>query len=232
MTERIFPPKAKTIWLREELHCADDLLSYVPDLLKDFLAYHNDWMKGNYEKSIPYESPYHDTSLVQNRKHSWNVEVFKYVLEEHNVEVLEYQNDEMKKRFPTACALVEKYEKHCKMAIYSSFEPDTEVKRHTDLEHVSGKRVRIHIPLYIPPGDVFQEFEGIEIDWSDICGVAGNYLHSAYNYSNQRRLIFIIDLTKEFLNIPEDSLPDEERCYNYPDFIRGEFPKLLHTCQK
>jgi hypothetical protein len=225
MTERIFPPNAKNIWLREELHCADDLLSYAPGLRAEFLAHHTDWIQGDYKKRIPYVA-----ESVKNIG-TWNVDPIKYILEEQNVEEKFYEEQDTKINYPTACAMLAKYGDHCKMASYSSFEPNTTVERHTDLEHVNNKRIRIHIPLIIPEGDIYMEIEGIELDWSDICGVAGNYIHSAHNYSNSRRLIFILDLTKEFLNIQEDPAPDQDR-YHYPQFIRGEFPKLLHTCQK
>ena len=38
----------KTIWLREEINIADELMAYAPKLLEEFLARHPDFIDGDF----------------------------------------------------------------------------------------------------------------------------------------------------------------------------------------
>ena len=80
--------------------------------------------------------------------------------------------------------------------------------RHTGPENRNGKYVRIHIPLIIPEGDIFLEVNGEEVDWGDIFAFNNQLAHSSHNYSSEYRLIFLIDLEREFLGMPPGSVYD------------------------
>ena len=97
---------------------------------------------------------------------------------------------------------------------------------------MSGETIRIHIPLYVPEGDIFLETEGVEIDWSDIFGFANQYIHSAHNYSNTRRLVYLIDIKRKYLGLPRAEICNlHHRLKTWPPFVRGQFPKQYHTKQ-
>ena len=100
------------------------------------------------------------------------------------------------------------------------------------MENRDGRTLRIHIPLLVPPGDIFFEVEGVEVDWSDLFGFNNQHIHSAFNLTPKRRLVYLIDITTEKLGIPALSGADFERQHSIPLFKRGALPKLLHPHQR
>ena len=76
------------------------------------------------------------------------------------------------------------------------------------------------------------ESEGIEIDWSDIFALDNQLVHSVHNYTNQRRLIYLFNLSRKFLGIENGTVThDNDRVTNMPGFVRGALPKFLHKNQ-
>jgi hypothetical protein len=104
-------------------------------------------------------------------------------------------------KYKTAYKLVTEYGEHCPIAQYSILAPNTILNRHTGPENRTGKYIRIHIPLIVPDGDVFLEVNGNEVKWDDLFGFNNQFVHSAYNYTDQYRLIFLIDLDREFIGM-------------------------------
>jgi hypothetical protein len=49
------------------------------------------------------------------------------------------------------------------------------------------------------------------VTWDDIFCFDNQYVHSAYNYSDEWRLIFLIDFTRESIGIPPGLPYDVER---------------------
>jgi hypothetical protein len=54
----------KSIWLRKEISIADELLSLAPKLTQEFLAYHTDFIEGNFSKVVPYINETFDTNII------------------------------------------------------------------------------------------------------------------------------------------------------------------------
>lgn len=222
----------KSIWLREEIPMAEELLALAPKLLEEFLAYHTDFIDGDFTKGIPYTNSKFDVDPYKTRHDSWKVDPLKYTNPKHNAVKDVTKNNLIRQRFPTAVALTEKYGDYCPVSTYSILEHNAVIARHTGVENRDGLYVRIHIPLLVPPGDIFFEVEGVEIDWSDIFAFDNQFIHSAYNYTNQRRLVYLLDLHRDVLGFEPGIKTDFNRYDTVPPFVRGQLPKMLHTCQK
>jgi hypothetical protein len=220
---------AKQFWLREEIPIADELLSLVPSLTEDFFKCFQslDDYAGNDYREINGKRVYGNVSY----KGAWQSTAIKFS-EITGTGINPYKDKVVQQLFPTACSLTEKYANDCLTSSYSLFERNSVIKRHRDLENSSNEFLRIHIPLIIPEGDVFFECEGVEIDWSDIWAFDNQLTHSAYNNSDQRRLIFIIDIRRSYLGIPNGKPFDGIRNIKIPPFVRGALPKILHAHQR
>jgi hypothetical protein len=248
---------SKKYWLREEMSIAEDLLSYVPYLTEEFLDRHDDFINGDFAKGQGLNHPVYDQydnlpegdyleggyswrkgkavstssgDVLLNRKESWKVDPIKYTDPTNNLNF--WLGDEKFKYFPTATMLTKKYGDDCMISSYSIIESQSHIPRHTGSENRDREYLRIHIPLIVPEGDIFFECEGVEIDWSDIFGFDNQLIHSAYNYSPYRRLVFLIDIKRSLMGIPIGEKYDVEREKHIPPFVRGALPKVLHTCQK
>jgi hypothetical protein len=112
-------------------------------------------------------------------------------------------------KFKTAYSLVKEFGDKCPIAQYSIMAPSAILNRHTGIENRDGKYIRIHIPLVIPEGDVFLEVNGEECRWDDIFGFNNQFAHSAYNYTDEYRLVFIIDLDREYIGMEPGASYDE-----------------------
>lgn len=188
------------IWSREKISIADELMDLVPKLREEFLDYHKDY-DTTFEKGVSYAKVNPLTILNENEKIAWKVEGLRYVCPNQNVEQNLFLNETVQKTFPTAAYLTKKYINHCGCSGYSSLDPGGVIDRHSDIENTSHETVRIHIPLIIPSGDVCLEVKGIRNRWTDLFAFDNGELHSAYNKTDKRRLIYIIDITREFLSL-------------------------------
>jgi hypothetical protein len=190
----------KTIWTKEEISIADELLSLAPKLREEFLSYHTDFdtsFKGG--KSYAESNPL--AILDDKEKVKWKVEGLRYALPEQKIEHNLFMDPKVRNAFPTATALTEKYKPHCGCSGYSVLEGDGVIKPHVDIENKSHNTIRIHIPLIIPQSGCQFDVNGDTIDWSNLFGFDNGVIHSAYNKSDKRRLIYIIDITRSFLGI-------------------------------
>lgn len=226
-----FPP-VKAYWLREEIPIADELLSLAPALTKEFLDYHTDFIEGEFVKCKTYVSPFFDPKRVQSRVDAWKTDSLKYTYKSKNIESKLFKNPDIRKRFPTAVSLTEKYGKDCPISTYSILESNCIIHRHTGIENRDNEFLRIHIPLIVPEGDIFFECEGVEIDWTDIWAFDNQLVHSAHNYTPHRRLVYLIDIRRSVLGIPNGEKYNPMRQGLMPPFVRGALPKMLHSHQK
>ena len=190
----------KTIWTKNEIAIADELQSLVPKLLEEFLLYHQDF-NTTFSKHTSYADV--NLKLDPREKDIWKVEGMRYVSPDQNIELNPYKDPNTQKNFPTAVMLTEKYVEFCGCSGYSILEPGGVINRHTDIENRDRGTVRIHIPLIIPKGNVFIEIGGTELYWTDIFAFDNEEPHSAYNNTDNRRLIYLIDIKRSFLGIPE-----------------------------
>jgi Aspartyl/Asparaginyl beta-hydroxylase len=134
-------------------------------------------------------------------------------------------DEELRRYLPTAVALTEYYGDDCPLSNYSTIEPDTIIHRHTGIENRSGEYIRVHIPLIIPEGDVFFEAAGQVVRWDDIFAFDNQKVHSAWNCTDKRRAVFIIDVRRKRLGLPPgqpyDAMRDEVTVT--PFIYKGKF---------
>lgn len=254
-------------WLREEIPVADELLSYVPKLVEEFLERHPTFTDPTSlpdENLVPYnfsvsanEALVKEDSvknlanidsnrtmgsklsnnfrtgdyLIQSKPNTWLVDNLKYTNKIGASDDF-YKHDFVRERYPTACKLVERFGDNCPIATYSVINANSIIKRHTGIENRLGEYLRIHVPLIIPEGDIFFECEGYEIDWTDIWAFDNQLIHSAHNYTIHKRLIFLIDIKRSYLGLPNGTPYDGIRINKVPKFVRGALPKVLHKHQR
>jgi hypothetical protein len=221
-------------YLREEIPIADELMELAPKLTEEFLNRHQDFIDGSFAKGVPYRNPYVMTRLFQSKGNAWLTDEIRYSFPAKQLKVDHTLNSENEKSkyYPTATALTKKYIDVCETSTYSIIDANSVITRHTGPEDRNNEIVRIHIPLLIPEGDVFFEIEGVEIDWTDLFAFSTQYIHSAHNYTNHRRLIYMIDIKRSFLGLPEGLPWDERREKLILPFERRKLPKMLHKHQR
>lgn len=207
--------KRKAIWKREEIPIGDYLMSKQDNLLREFLNGYSSLQEAAEDIGHPtFDRPDHNTApstytnLVQTRSpesrffrpklDSWRGVALKYTLidKKNNIKREVSEDHEFAKRFPTAYNLIKEFGDDCPIAEYSILAPNTSIFRHTGPENREGKFIRIHIPLVIPPGDVFLEVDSEEVQWTDLFGFNNQFMHSAYNLTDQWRMIFLIDIER------------------------------------
>lgn len=132
---------------------------------------------------------------------AWKNVLIKYTDSDSNL-YQEIDPDFAKKNYPTAYKITKEFWDDCPIANYSYLAPNTVLHRHTGPENRTGEYIRIHIPLIIPPGDLFFEVNGEEIDWSDIFAFDNQLVHSAHNLSDGHRLIFLLDVKRSRIGLP------------------------------
>jgi hypothetical protein len=229
---------AKQYWLREEIPIADELMSYAPALTEEFLDYHDTFTDSSLPADLTKLTPYNKAisasrggSFVQSRQDAWLVDNLKYT-DKDGARHDDFARPEIRNRFPTACKITERFGDQCPSSTYSILNANSVIKRHTGIENRNAEFIRIHVPLIIPEGDIFFECEGVEIDWSDLWGFDNQLTHSAHNYTPHRRLIYMIDIRRSYLGLPNGEPYDGIRVIRVPPFVRGKLPKMLHEHQR
>jgi len=225
--ENILAPR-KSIWLREELgDLPQDLDQARDQLLAEFLVQHPGFLDGDRSGLSAYRSQILDVEKIAQGE-TWLTDNLAYSFPRAGIKV--NLNDEHRCRYPTACALIDKWSDH--ISCYSVITPNSVIERHTGPENWDATHIRVHLPLVIPEGDIFFEVEGVEITWADIFGFDNSLSHSAYNNSNRLRLIFMIDVRRELLGVEPGKPYKRAREVFQKPFVRGAKPKLLHTCEQ
>lgn len=193
----------KVTWTKKEISISDELISLAPKLRDEFLNYHTDF-DTTFKGGTPY-SVANPSAILDNvsGEVDWKVEGLRYALFERNIKTNLFEDSKIRNNFPTAAALTEKYIDHCGCSGYSILEAGGIIRKHLDIENRLHKTVRIHIPLIIPEGDCMFEVNGTILNWSELFAFDNGELHSAYNKTKKRRLVYIIDITRTFLSIPK-----------------------------
>lgn len=194
----------KNIYKAEEIKFADYLRSKQPALLADWLRANPGWFDDVDTISYDHETSFDDPNLqrtLETQKNNalnagWKVAPIRGVM---------YSNDydQRRENYPTAFEIVDHFGDACTSSNYSILEPNTMIARHTGGENRKGLNIRIHVPLIIPEGDVGFEVWGEEVRWTDIFAFDNQKTHSAWNLTNERRLVFLIDLKREYCDIPK-----------------------------
>ena len=216
--EEIF--QMKKIWRGNEIPVAEHLMSFQEALRNEFLEgeetvesaclrFATDNLDLRHfgvplEETIKgIESKDPETGQFKRNIGGWKGVQFKYGRHDDMID-FQFQrteNDRIAKRYPTAYKLVQSYGNFCPIASYSILAPNTILHRHSGPENRDGKYIRIHIPLIVPEGDIFLEASGEEVTWDDIWGFNNQHSHSAYNTSNEWRVVFMIDLDMEHIGM-------------------------------
>jgi hypothetical protein len=203
----------KKIWRRHEICLADWLDTFKEDLTKEFLNYHNDFLDGEFAKSTVVSNPY-SPEVVMSHPKAWKATTIRYrdpfglPLEQVFTKDLSL---EIRQAFPTAIKLTDELGDDCGISIYSVIEANSVIARHTGPENRNADFIRIHVPLIVPEGDIFFEVAGEEIDWSDTFGFDNQRTHSAHNYTNKRRLVYLVDIHRRRLGIAPGVIHSLER---------------------
>lgn len=187
----------KNVYIGKEIKFYHLLKALIPSLTDDFYKAHPDFQSSNKFVSVPYYTNPSGTNdklyKSTTNEAAWKMSGIKgYGKFKENTKTL----------YPTGYELASAFGDDCYIACYSIFEPNTILYRHTGVENRKAKYIRIHIPLFIPPGDIGFEVEGQEVYWDDIFAFNNQKLHSGWNNTDQRRLVFLLDLSREILNLP------------------------------
>lgn len=193
----------KNIYRGKEIKFYDFFKENQQGLVDDFLKLNPEWL--TVHDKIAYQTEFgdmHNTNgyndyeqNIISKKDGWNILGF----------ISQFDNkvrDQYRDQYPTAFKLIDFFGQDCKIASYSTFEAGNILRRHSGPENRLAKNIRIHIPLIVPQGDIGLEVHGEEVHWDDIFAFNNQKAHSAWNLTTQRRLIFIIDLTRELCELP------------------------------
>lgn len=210
----------KKIWRVDEIPIASYLMSFQDALRDEFLngfetleeacqtyTMNNADLRmfgislADTKKGVEIKNP--DSGEFEGNHNGWKSIQFKYGRHDELIdfEFSRSDTDLIARRYPTAHKLVKEYGEFCPIANYSILAPQTILNRHNGPENREGKYLRIHIPLIIPEGDVFLEASGEEVTWDNIWGFNNQHTHSAYNFTNEWRVVFMIDLDMEHIGM-------------------------------
>jgi hypothetical protein len=210
--------RRKTIWHRNEIPIGDYLMSFQDKLREEFMEGFSSLEQAALALGhTTLDRPDHNVgkntydNLVQEKTDRWRPNAegwknvpFKYTLKDanNNIERGAKDGDFIVQKCPTAFSIMQEYGDDCPIMNYSILAPKSAILRHTGPENRSGRFIRIHIPLIVPEGDVFLEVDGEEVTWKDLFGFNNQYSHSAYNLTDEWRLIFLIDIDRERAGLP------------------------------
>ena len=185
----------KNVYRGDEVKFAAMFRALQPALLADFIAAHPNFQAGEKFTGVPYyQSPNGNNAVLYNEVNAWKMSGIKH----DKFGLLSM----FRSRYPTAFALVEAFGDACQMAGYSIVEPNAIIYRHTGVENRDAKSIRIHIPLYVPEGDIGFEVEGEIVLWNDVFSFNNQKLHSVWNNTSERRLVLLLDLSRDTCDLP------------------------------
>jgi len=214
----------KNIFKREDFpKDAEYMMSLVDGLRNDYLNYNANVLEKDPSKIRLVGDDTHPDNIehLLDTPGTWRSISVIYQFADKNIRM----DEETKKYFPTALELTDYYGADTPISNYSSIEPGTVIHRHTGIENRSGEYIRVHIPLIIPEGELFFEVAGEIVTWDDIWAFNNQKLHSAWNYTDKRRVVYIIDIRRTRLGLPPglpyDAMRDEVTVT--PFIYKGKF---------
>jgi hypothetical protein len=208
----------KNIYRGREIKEYDYLMGLKDDLIKEFFE-----LNPNYDSVKDWGGDHYTPG-------GWNLLLFKFTEEgldkpdkaEARRQMFEEGYQEARK-YPTVWnKLLQHYGDDCITASYAVLEPGAVIKRHTGAENREAYNLRIHIPLIVPTGDIGMEVYGEFVDWSDLFGFDNQKIHSVWNLTQEKRLIFIIDLKRTILDLPQGDHWTQASEDNAPRFPKTE----------
>lgn len=118
------------------------------------------------------------------------------------------------------------------------------IGRHTGVENRTGEWIRVHIPLIVPEGDIGFEVASEIVLWDDLFAFNNQRLHSAWNLTNETRLVFFFDIPRTEMDLPQgtpwtkedEDQHNTERTPPFPktelDFSEETMKPILTAIQK
>lgn len=104
-------------------------------------------------------------------------------------------------KYPIAASLIREFEPDVCLALYSCLAPRSSIPEHSDIENPEHQFIRIHIPLFIPKGDVYFTVGNRKLTWDNgVFGFDGG-VHSAHNNTDDWRVILLIDIQRDNLDL-------------------------------
>lgn len=208
--------KPKAFWKGNELPIAEYLRSKQQALRDEFMAgftslkdaalqlkTQNELVDGRSYDETPqlFKTVDSDSGKYVPNEHAWKIGPLKYERHDEVMDISLIIDEAQGKKWPTAYELVKEFGKDCQSSTYSVLMPHSKIDRHTGPENKTGEFIRIHIPLIVPAGDLFLECLGEEITWDDVWGFNNQLTHSAYNNTDEYRLVFLIDLRRTAIGL-------------------------------
>jgi len=191
----------KNILTREHfLKDAEYMMSLATDLRNEYIYYNINVLEKDSSKvrSVGEDTYTGNVDPLLNKPGTWHSVSIKYRFQD----MARDAEEEIRQYHPTAIKLTEYYGDDCTLSGYSTIDAGTIIHRHSDIENESANSLRVHIPIIIPQGDVFLEVAGEVVKWDDIFIFHNQKVHSAWNCSDQPRVVFVIDIAPHRLGLP------------------------------
>ena len=210
--------EVKNIYRGKEFRFCDELMALQQGLTEDFLRTFPDFDK------IP------DTPGTIPDRFSG----YKHVSLQYDIDNMPGANHDMLKfdrslctpeNFPTAFNHIFPNYDGVTICGYGLMYPHSVISRHTGIENRTGEWIRVHIPLIIPKGDLGMEVNGEIVDWSDLFAFNNQRLHSVWNFTDEYRLILLVDMLRTCCDLPP-GIPfkegDDCESIECPPFLKTE----------
>ena len=191
----------KNIYRGNEFKFAALFRALQPALLAEFLHAHPGFFSNNILDGVA-EYPIQSPGISIEQRKLWGVVGIKThsattgPIGTTAADALETMIKKHKAKYPIAYGMTQAFGNHCSAAGYFIAEPGAIIYRHTDVRARQLRSANIHIPLYIPKGDLGFEVEGEISTWDDVFAFDNQKLHSVWNNTSERRLIFILQLSQ------------------------------------
>lgn len=207
----------KTIYRGREFKFYEKFMSLQKALTDEFFQ-----ACPNYQGIVPLRE-----QQIGKLYEGWYGVVLKYDFEEDEKHQVDRDKTglssigDLKKKLATAQSLVAEFGDACPIAGYAVLKPYGVIERHTGIENRDGKYIRVHIPLVVPEGDIGLEADGEEVTWDDLFAFDNQKYHSVWNYTNEPRLVFIIDLDREVCGLPPGTTWDENQAEHFTQYPKS-----------
>jgi hypothetical protein len=193
----------KDLYIGNEIIHQDYLYSIRDNLIADFFNIHPD-----------YENMTDKMSFFKHDPNGWDC-----VLIKQNQKML---MDDVESKYPTIYNnILQHWGESCIGVAYGVLRPNGLIHRHADDKDGTLQKIRIHLPLIVPEGDLGMEVNGQEVHWDELFAFDVRKVHTAWNFTDKPRLILLIDLFRNVCDLPESELWTWESVHN-----AEPFPKL------
>jgi hypothetical protein len=207
----------KNIYRGKEFKYYNDFMSIRQGLIDDFFKAHP-----NYEGVNDFGGDYYTPN-------GWRIAPIKYAWEADGNDIASRAEmiADANSVYPTACKhIIDRFGDACIGAGYTVLWPGTILGRHTGKENRDALNIRIHIPLVVPKGDIGFEVYSEKVTWDDLFAFDNQKIHSAWNFTSEPRLVFLVDLLREVCDLPQGEPWTQKSEDNAPLFPTTIYKKV------